>query len=234
MKNLDVVTWGFHEAIYRLPRNIRYFDPREIRYTQDCIYPAFKDGTRIRWLSNNLDWGVCKIDQVEPIRVMISNRGIIWSLDNRRLWAYKCANLSFVPVIVVSYHQVEEEFKRKKTTTTNGFSVKLLAEVNRAPEHKAFIAARIEDHVQENHTPTMGQVGIAIALPLSPSKSSETDSDRSWLEREVRFDMCVEMGLAMLREMELEDQLPAEDYRDYENYYNSYEYDATSSCCLQC
>ncbi|KAJ3287409.1 hypothetical protein HK104_008630 [Borealophlyctis nickersoniae] len=69
----------------------RHLDPSEIRYTQRSISQYFSDedyGT-IFDLEYALRWGELDAEvEVDPIRV-VWDEGVWWSLDNRRLWAFK-------------------------------------------------------------------------------------------------------------------------------------------------
>ncbi|KAL0487414.1 hypothetical protein AKO1_000849 [Acrasis kona] len=76
-----------------------WIDPSDIRYTQDSIKQNFRDGSSVHELLRQLRQGMCP-SCVPPIQVMQMD-GDLWSVDNRRLWAFKKANVSSVPVVYV-------------------------------------------------------------------------------------------------------------------------------------
>lgn len=87
MENGDQLTWNFHDW-YDMSPDAVYVQVRDIRYTQNSILSTFRDGTPIRWLSNNLRWGVCSAHNIPPIHVVKSNRGLLitggYGLSNMR------------------------------------------------------------------------------------------------------------------------------------------------------
>jgi hypothetical protein len=67
-------------------------DPSKILYTQDSIAGTFANGNKIQTLVDALKNGSVTAGDVEPLMVQLYDRKL-YSYDNRRLWAFKKANL---------------------------------------------------------------------------------------------------------------------------------------------
>lgn len=99
-------------------------DTSEIRYTQNSIsqyFPNF-DNYSVYDLDEDLRDGQVDIEDIPYIRVVEDEDGYYWSLDNRRLWAFKEAGLDDVPVVMV---QPDGEYKRKRRTVCDGWDIKV-------------------------------------------------------------------------------------------------------------
>jgi len=96
-------------------------DPSQIRYCQDSISNRFQCGRRIRETRDKLVHGIESVDDIPTIRVFPWN-GEWYTEDNRRLWAFKGANLRSVPVKMIEFSRVRRE---KLTTTNNGRSIRV-------------------------------------------------------------------------------------------------------------
>ena len=88
-----------------------------IRFTQDSISANTKAGVPLDTLTDEISNGYFK----GAIRV-VEYGNKIWSLDNRRLAAFKLLDMN-VPVQFVQYNQVMGEFQSKFTTVTDGLSI---------------------------------------------------------------------------------------------------------------
>jgi hypothetical protein len=85
-----------------------FLSPKVIRFTHNSIYNTFRDGRRVFDLADQLEAYPQSIAQVPTIRV-VYHRGCYWSLDNRRLFAFKVADLDRVPVTIetkVTVHSI--------------------------------------------------------------------------------------------------------------------------------
>lgn len=107
-----------------LVHNICSLDPKDIRYTQDSISPYFQDHRTVDDLIKGLKNGTISPDDVPAINVYKKN-GIIYSLDNRRLYAFKKAGMSRINVKWVNTKdpKVAKEIGDKFTTITQGLSI---------------------------------------------------------------------------------------------------------------
>ncbi|MEU7052553.1 RHS repeat-associated core domain-containing protein [Streptomyces eurythermus] len=94
----------------------------KIRYTQDSIKGAYKDGRSLQETIEELRSGVKSADDIQPIRVFQRN-GNIYSLDNRRLYAFKEADVP-VRFVRASSREVEQE-SWKFTTKNDGISIRV-------------------------------------------------------------------------------------------------------------
>src|SRR5258706_905371 len=88
-----------------------------IRFTQDSISANTKAGVPLDTLTDEISNSYFK----GAIRV-VEYGNKIWSLDNRRLAAFKLLDMN-VPVQFVQYNQVMGEFQSKFTTVTDGLSI---------------------------------------------------------------------------------------------------------------
>jgi hypothetical protein len=80
---------------------VRYLDPHKIYFTQPTISRYFNDGHELNDLVHQLTTNDIRPENIPLIRVIeIKNK--YYSLDNRRLAAYKIAGISFIPVNMVS------------------------------------------------------------------------------------------------------------------------------------
>lgn len=67
-------------------------NPQKIRYTQDSISKNFRDGSSVDDMISGLKNGSITPDDVPSIQVFKKN-GVLYSLDNRRLYAFKQAGM---------------------------------------------------------------------------------------------------------------------------------------------
>jgi len=98
-------------------------DPHKIRFTQDSIKREFKNGKKLEDVVRDLRSGKISPDDFPPIRILEYN-GNIYSLDNRRLKVFQDAGIK-IKTKIVFMKDVEREFKRKFTTTTGGYTIKV-------------------------------------------------------------------------------------------------------------
>lgn len=110
-------------------------DPRKLRFTQNSINPAFRDGRPIYELLNDLNLqNLDPLRELEPLDVVWHN-GLWRSLSNRRLWALKHCTTAFSsqPLFVrVRVRQPDAEFRAKLTSANDGASV-LITQRPRSP-----------------------------------------------------------------------------------------------------
>lgn len=94
----------------------KLLDPALIRFTQASCSVRFRDGRSVEALIADLKAGRISAEQLPPLRVFVLN-GAIWSLDNRRLHAFKTTGL---PVRVVRATAKEIQKESYKYSTANG------------------------------------------------------------------------------------------------------------------
>lgn len=98
-----------------------YMDPADISYTQDSISSKFQCGRLVKRTKEMLESKALDVVEIPEIRVFLWNDR--WhSEDNRRLWAFKTAGLTSVPVQVVQIGSVNS---RKFTTENRGASIRM-------------------------------------------------------------------------------------------------------------
>jgi len=91
-------------------------NPGNIRFTQNSISATFQDGRTVSDLVNGLKTGEINATNISPIRVFEKD-GQIFTLDNRRLYAYQEAGVE----ILYRWATAEEvSAEAWKFTTTNG------------------------------------------------------------------------------------------------------------------
>ncbi|MGI5473311.1 hypothetical protein [Streptomyces sp. CA-132043] len=97
-------------------------NPDRIRYTQDSIARKYKDGRTVDDTIEELKSGKVVADDIPSIRIF-EEEGKIYSLDNRRLYAFKKAG---VPVRFKRATPAEVSRERWKFKTPNdGTSIKV-------------------------------------------------------------------------------------------------------------
>ena len=99
----------------------KYMNPADISYTQDSISSKFQCGKLVKRTMELLESKALDILIIPEIRVFLWN-GQWHSEDNRRLWAFKTAGLTSVPVKVVQKESVDP---RKFTTENGGASIRM-------------------------------------------------------------------------------------------------------------
>ncbi len=110
-----------------------YIDPFLVRFTQDSANWYFKDRTTgqtigtVGDLVNGLRSGTIKPTDLPPINVVLKNGGL-WSLDNRRLEAFRRAGVPIRYKLINWSQSVVDEWNRKFTTNNNGESIRLRGE----------------------------------------------------------------------------------------------------------
>ncbi|KAL0490793.1 hypothetical protein AKO1_009605 [Acrasis kona] len=77
-----------------------WIDPNEIRFTQSSISQHFQDGRTIHQMLQDLRQEHVHVGQIPPIQV-VKGVDCYWSVDNRRLWVYRKAQLDEVPVNII-------------------------------------------------------------------------------------------------------------------------------------
>lgn len=104
---------------YRLPAPST-MNPHDIRFSQDSISNAFRQGGTIDDLANALRSGAVHPYGIPPIR-LVSRDGLLYSLDNRRLEAFRRTNLQ-IPYRMATAEEIENE-AWKFSTKNQGTSV---------------------------------------------------------------------------------------------------------------
>jgi hypothetical protein len=97
-------------------------DPLSVRFSQSSISYRFRDGTTIDELAEALRTGVLRPNEIPPLR-LFEREGVYYTLDNRRLEAFRRAGLP-IPWRLATPEEVEAE-KWKLTTTNQGVNVKI-------------------------------------------------------------------------------------------------------------
>jgi len=87
-----------------------------IHFTQNTVSTNFTDGTSVADLTHKLANGQISPDDIPPIRV-VQHQSQFWTLDNRRLRAFKDSLTSEIPIIRVDLKDsnIKQEFWNKKT-----------------------------------------------------------------------------------------------------------------------
>ncbi len=98
---------AYKPGFYRL-------SPNEVRFSQSDVSPHFSDGSRVGDLASSLRSGAVSSEDVPTIQVVFY-KGKLFTLDNRRLLAFNLANISEIPVEVVSMSDmsVSARFKNR-------------------------------------------------------------------------------------------------------------------------
>ena len=109
-----------------LVHNTCQLDPNDIYYTQDSIGRNFSDGRSVDDMITGLKNGSITKDSVPDIRVF-KQGGKIFTLDNRRLYAFKQAGMSEINATWVNplTPSIAKELAWKFTTMNGGISIRV-------------------------------------------------------------------------------------------------------------
>jgi len=94
----------------------------EVRFTQDSIKSAFKDGRTLEELVQGLKTGNVKAAEIPAIRVFMQD-GKMFTLDNRRLYALQQAGVKAINAVWATAEELARELPKKFTTANDGLSV---------------------------------------------------------------------------------------------------------------
>lgn len=99
----------------------------QIKYSQDSIKGAFRDGRSLRTMREQLATGMngerrFTVNDVPKISV-VTRDGVAYSADNRRLWTFKHCGMTNKSRIPVIKKRPDDGFLKKLTTFTSGESI---------------------------------------------------------------------------------------------------------------
>ncbi|MBL6991738.1 MAG: hypothetical protein ISR65_18295 [Bacteriovoracaceae bacterium] len=99
-----------------------YINPNTIRFTQNSINSAFKNGNTLESMVDDLKNKTITPQNIPPIRIFTRN-GVAFTLDNRRLQALRDASLNIRTVPATIQEIVEESWKF--TTQNEGKTIEV-------------------------------------------------------------------------------------------------------------
>jgi hypothetical protein len=102
--------------------SIQLLNPQSIRFSQASIKATFRDGASIDDMAEELQSGRLHPYDVPAIRIF-ERDGKLFTLDNRRLEAFRRAGLD-VPVRMATPQEIAEE-SWKFTTNNDGVSIQI-------------------------------------------------------------------------------------------------------------
>lgn len=105
-------------------------DPKEIRFTHSSIFHVFRDGRRLVDTIEDLTHRKIDLASIPLIRV-VQHKGHYWTLDNRRLYVFREANIPIINAIVVE--EKGFKFHRKLTNKEDGKEIIVLGKDKRSP-----------------------------------------------------------------------------------------------------
>jgi hypothetical protein len=100
-------------------------DPNQVRFSQSSISYWLGEGETIDDLAEGLRTGKIRPQEVAPLR-LVEKEGHFYTLDNRRLEAFRRAGVS-IPWRMATLEETATE-KWKFTTTNHGVSVRIRGE----------------------------------------------------------------------------------------------------------
>lgn len=100
-----------------------HIDPSLVRFSQDSISYFFKNGDSIDDLADGLRSGKILPSDVPPIRLAQNSDGLLFTLDNRRLEAFRRAGTD-IPFVLATADEVAAE-AWKFTTRTLGETIRI-------------------------------------------------------------------------------------------------------------
>ena len=100
-----------------------FIDPTKVRYTQNSISKYFKNSDQpVDKLVEGLKSGTISPSEIPPIKIFEMNGGI-YSLDNRRLYAFKQAGID-IPYEYATPNEINKALRNEKlSTVTKGESI---------------------------------------------------------------------------------------------------------------
>ncbi|CAJ1432860.1 unnamed protein product [Effrenium voratum] len=93
----------------------------QIRYSQDSIRGTFRDNRMLKQMRLELSSGSKSVGQIPMLRAVYRD-GLIYSADNRRLWAFKHSMNSNTRIPVIK-KRTDDQFLKKLTTVTSGITI---------------------------------------------------------------------------------------------------------------
>lgn len=105
-----------------------FVDPASVRFTQNSISYTFRNRTHgtVDGLADALRTGRVRPQDIPPIR-LVERDDKLYTLDNRRLEAFRRAGLD-VPYRMATGQEIVREFGRKFDTTTDGRVIRVRGE----------------------------------------------------------------------------------------------------------
>jgi hypothetical protein len=103
-------------------RSAGTIDPAAVRFSQSSIRPSFSSGGTIEDLAEGLRNGSVDPAKLPPIR-LVDRKGVLYTLDNRRLWAFRQARIP-IPYRMATPEEVVAE-AWKFTTKNGGTSIRV-------------------------------------------------------------------------------------------------------------
>jgi hypothetical protein len=97
-------------------------DPTSVRFSQSSINYRFRDGSTIDDLADALRSGRVRAEDIPPLR-LVEREGLTFTLDNRRLEAFRRAGVA-IPWRMATPEEITAELW-KFTTTNGGVSVRI-------------------------------------------------------------------------------------------------------------
>lgn len=104
------------------PGEVKTIDPKLVLFSQLTCSATFRDGRSVLDLIADLKAGRANVAEIPPLRVFLHN-GAIWSLDNRRLYAFKEAGIP-VRIVLASEAEIKKE-AYKYSTKSGGRTIRL-------------------------------------------------------------------------------------------------------------
>jgi len=99
-------------------------NPQDVLFTQDSIKGTFTSGGSVDDLISGLQNGTIHPTDLPPIR-LVQHDGQLFSLDNRRLFAFKAAGVDEIPYVLATPQEVVAEWTQKFTTQTDGTTIRV-------------------------------------------------------------------------------------------------------------
>ena len=101
-------------------------DPNSVRFSQSSIRACFADGSTIDDLAEGLRLGRIRPEDIPPLR-LVEREGLLFTLDNRRLEAFRRAGVAIPWRMATAEELVAEAWKF--TTTSHGASIRIRGEL---------------------------------------------------------------------------------------------------------
>jgi hypothetical protein len=100
-------------------------DPNQVRFSQDSVSYWLSEGQTIDDLAEGLRTGQVHVEDIPPLR-LVEIGGLLYTLDNRRLEAFRRAGIA-IPWRMATPEEADRE-KWKFTTANEGISARIRGE----------------------------------------------------------------------------------------------------------
>lgn len=178
-----------HESVPHIIEE-KYIDPYKIFFSQDSIARVFRNHQSVNETAKKLVGGELKPDDFPNIQVVRRSDGLHYTLDNRRLYAFRIARRYRVILKVKVLVLKEEAFHGKKFTSKNGGTAIFIRDATTYAHWKSawneykLTSCGVRTQIRRTHAVTQPQ-HLVTEVNKKPNQINATSSAASCYEGEV-------------------------------------------------